>query len=129
MKTGILAIIVWTLVILGLLLAPLPNVTPSAAATGFSHWDKVAHFGLFAVAGTIGMFGMRFLGAVGNRAVFTLCYGLFLAILTEELQLFIKVRDANFYDLLADVAGLFTAVVLCSIVSLRTAERGRGKTW
>ena len=123
MRIGILAIILWTLVVLALLLAPLGAVTPSG---GFSHWDKVAHFGLFAVAGAVGMFGMRFLGAVGNRAAFTLCDGLFLAILTEELQRLVEVRDASFNDLLADVAGLCTAVVLCSIVSLARAERRRG---
>ena len=127
MKIGILAITIWTAVLLALLLMPLPNVTPSQAA-GFTHWDKVAHFGLFGVAGVISMFGSRFIRSQGGRAFFALSYGLFFAGLTEGLQYFTKVRQTDFCDLLADVAGLSTAIVLCVILHSVMPDRKHARS-
>lgn len=125
MKIGILVISLWTLVILGLLVSPLPNLTPSPYTTGFYYWDKVAHFGLFGLTGVMVTYGALFLRSIAARSVFALGYGLMLALATEGIQHFTSYREATFCDLLADVAGLSAAITLSTASYLMWVQRTR----
>ena len=111
MKRNLAVIIVWTLILLGLLLAP---ITESQIPTpgGFKHFDKVAHFGLFAITGLVSAFGARFLSRFRTRMLFGIAFGLFLAVCTELAQSLIPIRNMSLYDLLADVAGLSVGLLL-----------------
>ena len=95
----------WTLILLGVLLAPIAE-TSIPTLGWFKHFDKVVHFCLFAVTGFVGVFGAGFLRQFRSRMVFGFAFGLVLAAGTEFAQSFIPVRDMCFYDLLADVIGL-----------------------
>lgn len=111
MKRYIIVLVLWTLVLLGLLLAPIGEAE-IPAPWGFKHWDKVYHFGLFAVTGFVGVFSARFLSLFRSRMLFAIVFGLFLAVSTEFAQSFIHCRNMSFYDLLADVVGLGAALSL-----------------
>jgi VanZ family protein len=121
MKRGIIALILWTLFLLGLLLAPVRE-TP-IPNPGFMHWDKVAHFGLFAVTGFIGVFGFNFLGQFKFRMLFGTVFGLFLAISTEFAQSLVPLRDTSLYDLLADVVGLGVGLAFYALLYSRHRVR------
>jgi VanZ family protein len=96
----------WTLILLGLLFLPaLDSLLP--VRDWFHHFDKVAHFGLFAVTGFVGIYGASFFSRFRSRMLFGVVFGLALAVGTELGQHFIPSRDMDFYDLLADWAGLF----------------------
>ena len=85
MKRGTVVIILWTLILLGLLLAPIRE-TQIPAPRGFQHIDKVAHFGLFFVTGLVGVLGASFLNRFKTRMLFGIAFGLFLAVCTEFVQ-------------------------------------------
>lgn len=95
----------WTLILLGVLLAPVAG-TGIPALGGFKHFDKVVHFCLFAVTGFVCVFGAGFLHQFRSRIVFEIAFGLLLAAGTEFAQSFIPVRDMSPYDFLADTLGL-----------------------
>lgn len=118
MKWGLIVLILWTLILLGLLLAPIRE-TAIPTPGGFKHLDKVAHFGLFVVTGLISVFGARFLSQFRTRMLFGIVFGLFLAVCTEFGQSLIPVRNTSLYDLLADVVGLGVALALCALLHRR----------
>ena len=111
-KRGLVFIIVWTLFVLFLLLAPIQE-TLILTPLGFNNFDKVVHFFLFAISGLINVLGSAFLGNFKTRVLFGIIAGLFLAIGTEFIQSFIYTRSMSLYDLLADIAGLTIAIILC----------------
>jgi VanZ family protein len=105
-KKRTLLLVIWTLILLGVLLSPIrPGLIPEFG--GFQHWDKIAHFILFAITGFISVYGAGFFSRLGAKVLFGLCFGLVLALGTEFGQHFIPLREPDFYDLLADLAGLF----------------------
>ncbi len=105
----------WTLFLLAVLLSPIrDSIIPNLG--GFQHWDKVAHFGLFAVTGFISIYGAGFSSRFVVRVIFGLIFGLVLALGTELGQYFIPFRDPDFYDLLADLAGLFFGLLSYTIL-------------
>jgi VanZ family protein len=109
-KKRTLLLIIWTLILLGLLLSPIrPGLVPEFG--GFQHWDKVAHFVLFVITGFISIYGAGFFSRLGARILFGLVFGLVLALGTEIGQYFMPSRDPEFYDLLADLAGLFLGLL------------------
>jgi len=115
MKIRTVLFALWTLMLLGLLLSPLrDNILPTFG--GFQHWDKVAHFGLFAVTGFISIYGAGFFSRFGARVLFGLIFGLALAVGTELGQYFIPFRDPDYYDLLADLAGLFLGLLFYALL-------------
>ena len=105
-KIGTVLLILWTLFLLGILLSPIRE-NLIASRSGFQHWDKVAHFVLFAITGFITIYGSGFFQRFGVRVLFGLIFGIVLAVGTELGQYLIPSRDPEFYDLLADLAGLF----------------------
>lgn len=115
MKWSFVVLALWTLILLGVLLAPIRE-TPTLTCGGFRHWDKVAHFGLFAITGFVGVFGARVISQFNSRMLFGILFGLFLAIGTEFAQSFISVRDMSPYDLLADVIGLGGGLLLYALL-------------
>jgi VanZ family protein len=105
MKLGTVILALWTLVLLALLLLPIhESLIPNL---GVPQMDKVAHFGLFAVTGFLSIYGASFLSSYRSRLFFGLIFGLVLSIGTELGQHFVPYRDMDFFDLLADWAGLF----------------------
>ena len=119
MKRGIVVLILWTLILLGLLLAPIRE-TAIPAPGGFKHFDKVAHFGLFFVTGLISVLGASFLSRFRARMLFGILFGLFLAVGTEFAQSLVPFRNMSFYDLLADIFGLGLALALCALLLHRS---------
>jgi VanZ family protein len=109
-KINTVLLILWTLILLGLLLSPIKeSLIPSIG--GFQHWDKVAHFCLFAITGFISIYGASFFSRFRARVLFGLVFGLILAVGTELGQYLIPFRDPEFSDLLADFAGLFLGLL------------------
>jgi len=115
------AFILWTLVVLALLLAPIGDFQDHMPG-GFRHWDKLAHIALFGITGVVSAYGSVFVGSVKNRILFALAFSLTLAVATEAAQRYIGGRTGSFYDLLSDVAGLSFALLLYSLWRLRSPE-------
>ena len=107
----IIVLILWTVCLLGVLLAPIGG-TAMPGLLRFEHFDKVAHFGLFAVTGFVGVFGARFLSQFKSRMRFGIVFGLLLALGTEFAQCLVPFRHTSLYDLLADVVGLSVGLAL-----------------
>jgi len=115
MKRSLAILTLWTMALLGLLLAPIGE-TQIPSPLGFKHFDKVAHFGLFFITGLISVLGARFLSQFRSRMLFGIIFSLVLAVGTEFAQSFLPVRNMSFYDLLADIAGLVVALALCIFI-------------
>lgn len=112
----------WTLFLAALLLGPVGQA-PIKGAGGFAHWDKVAHFGLFAVTGFAGIFGSAFLPTFRRRVLFGAVFGLALAAGTEWAQSMTVSRQSSWPDLVADLMGLAAAVALYAVLYRQTAVR------
>ena len=124
MKNKIIILVIWTLMLLGVLFSPvrgsfIPNLG------GFQHWDKVAHFGLFAITGFISIYGAGFFSRFGARVLFGLIFGLALAFGTEFGQSFVLFRQMSHYDLLADIAGLFLGLLSYTLLFCCNTLRSR----
>jgi len=74
------------------------------APMGFLSWDKVAHFGVFAI------FGLLLVRAFRGRFVPALAVGIGWGALDEIHQLFVVGRNCSVYDFTADAAGVIAAV-------------------
>jgi VanZ family protein len=122
MKINTVLWVLWTLALLAILLLPIrDSLIPNYR--GFRHWDKVAHFGLFAVTGFMNIYGAGFFSSYRYRFIFGLVFGLTLAVGTELGQTLIPFRSTSLYDLLADLAGLCLGVL--TYVLLYSRERIR----
>ena len=108
----------WTLFLLGLLLGPIGEVGQPIPG-GFSHWDKVAHFGLFGITGLVAAYSADFLKSLRVRILFGLMFGLFLAVSAEAAQKLLPYRTASLNDLLAGVAGVSLTLLLYALLRLR----------
>ena len=113
----LLVLLVWTVVLFVLMLAPVPSITREVA--GFGHWDKLAHFGLFAVTGLVSAYSAKPLGHLRNRILFGLLFSGALALVTEGAQHFVANRGGSFLDFMADLAGLSLALLLYALWKLR----------
>jgi VanZ family protein len=122
MNWRLVVLILWTLILLSVLLAPIPE-TAIPTLGGFKHWDKVAHFGLFAITGLAGVFGATFLSRFKTRMLSAIAFGLFLAVGTEFAQSLIPARNPSLYDLLADVVGLGISLALYAFLYSRYTVR------
>jgi VanZ family protein len=124
MKIRTVLLVLWTLMLLVVLLSPIRDSIISNRG-GFQHWDKVAHFGLFAVTGFISVYGAGFFSQFVARVLFGLIFGLVLAFGTELGQYLVPFRDPDFYDLLADLAGLFFGLLSYTILFCFDTLRSR----
>ena len=106
--------VLWTLIVLALLLAPIGDIE-SHMPGGFRHWDKVTHVGLFGITGVVSAFGAVFLERIRDRIIFGLVFSLGLAFVTEGAQYLIGARSGSFFDMLADVAGLSFTLLLYAL--------------
>jgi VanZ family protein len=114
-------LVVWTLVLLTLLTMPVSEI-PMPHAGIFRYMDKYIHVVLFAVTGFVSIFGVRF-RRFGSRVFFGLFFSLFLAFGTEFVQSFIRYRTADFYDLMADLLGVFAGLFVYMLCYLNEALR------
>ncbi len=117
MVRELLVLLGWTAILLVLTLAPV-DVVPRDAL-GFQHWDKLAHFGLFAVTGVVGAYSSKPLGALRVRILFGLIFSGGMALVTEGAQHFLADRSGTFVDFLTDLAGLSLALLLYALWKLR----------
>lgn len=85
---------------------------------GFGHWDKVGHIILFGVTGFVWSYSTSYFKTITARILFGFVFSISLALLTEGLQRFVA-RDADFCDLLADVAGLSLGLLVYVLLELR----------
>ena len=118
MKRKMVLLGLWTLFLLGLLLGPVGDVGLPTDGD-FSHWDKVAHFGLFGITGLVATYSADFLKPMRMRILFGLIFGLFLAVSSEAAEKLLPYRSSSFNDLLAGVAGLSLALLLYALLRLR----------
>jgi VanZ family protein len=121
-KRGIVVLVLWTLVLLGILLAPIAE-TQIPTPYGFRHFDKVAHFGLFVVTGFVSVFGASFFNRFASRMFFGTVFSLFLAVGTEFAQSFIPLRNMSLWDLLADGAGVGAGLLIYALFYRRHISR------
>lgn len=112
---GTIILVLWTIFLLSVLLAPISE-TEIPSPFGFTHFDKVAHFGLFFVTGIVSILGTKFISRFRTRVLFGIVFGLFIALSTELVQAYVPSRNADFYDLIVDVTGLSVAILLYSIL-------------
>jgi VanZ family protein len=114
MKIKTILWVLWTLALLAVLLVPMrESIFPGE---GFRYWDKVVHFGLFAVTGFISIYGASFISRFKYRLVFSIIFGLALAAGTELGQSLVPSRDTSLYDFLADIAGLCLGVLAYALL-------------
>jgi VanZ family protein len=123
-KWGVVVLTLWTLVLLGLLLAP---SVPLPIPHGFKYFDKVAHVGLFGVTVCVSVFGSKFFSRFKLRLLFGIILSLFLAAGTEFVQSFSSTRTADPYDFLCDLVGLFLGLLLYAMLYSRKGLRSRLK--
>ena len=119
----IAVLVVWTLLLLVLLTMPLAE-NPMPRTGIFRYWDKYVHVILFAVTGFVSVFGVRF-RRFGSRILFGLFFSLFLAFGTELAQAFISYRSDDFYDLMADLLGVFAGLFVYMLCHLNEGLRSR----
>ena len=122
MKRNIVILILWTLFLLGVLFAPIGGMAIPGSLR-FEHFDKVAHFCLFAVTGFVGVFGANFRGQFKFRVVFGAVFGMFLAVSTEYGQSLLPFRDMSLYDLFADIVGLWVGLAFYAFLYSRYTIR------
>jgi VanZ family protein len=121
---AIVALVLWTMVLLVLMTVPLAE-NPLPRSGILRYWDKMAHVVLFAVTGIVGVYGARFLRRFGSRLFFGLVFSLFLAFGTELAQRSISYRSGDFYDLMADLLGIFGGLFLYMAAYLHEGFRSR----
>lgn len=110
-----LAVVVLTLVILGLALTPRPEGLPS------SGWDKLDHLAAFAVLAVCGELAWRGRpGAHLKLAAGLLAFGL----LIEGGQSLVPGRSADWLDVVADGAGMALGMAFTMLVT-RALDRRR----
>ncbi len=101
--------IIWAiLIIIG---AAIPvNVLPKVTFWDCIGPDKIVHLFAFGVFVVFSLYGLKrqfcYLHLQHHATVYTIVFGVLLALLTELMQRYIVFgRDGNVYDLLADIAG------------------------
>jgi VanZ family protein len=112
----IIILVLWTMLILGVLLAPIGDIEKQQLA-GFRHWDKIGHIVLFGITGFVCAYSSSYLRTITARILFGFIFSVSLALLTEGLQRFVA-RDSDFCDLLADVAGLSLGLLVFALLKL-----------
>jgi len=120
MRKNLIVLILWTLVIFGLMLAPIGAV--GNPRFGFKHWDTVSHVVIFGITSFVCAWSASFLKTVFARTLFGLILALSLVLLTAGLQRFVG-RHRDFFDLLADVAGLSLGLLVYVLFELRRERR------
>jgi VanZ family protein len=123
-RWGVIVLAMWTLLLLGLLLAP---KVPLPVPHGFKYFDKVAHVGLFGVTAFVSVFGSKFFSRFKSRLFFGAIFSLVLAAGTEFVQSFISTRTADPYDFLNDLVGLFLGLLLYAMLYSWNGLRSRLK--
>lgn len=115
MKLKLVVLATWTVIVV--LLLSIPMAENNLPNTGiFRYFDKIAHFGLFAVTGFLGLFSAGFFSSFRYRLLFCLVFSLLLAVGSEFGQSLLPYRDASLYDLLADLAGVLFGIVVFTLV-------------
>jgi len=96
------------------------NVLPKVTFWNFLGPDKIAHLFAFGVFVVFSLYGLKkqfsYLHLQHHATVYTLVFGVLLALFTELMQRYIVFgRDGNVYDLLADIAGCLMGLAVFNI--------------
>lgn len=96
----------------------------------FAHWDKGAHWAEFTVLGLLLAFGFyHYLSErVFSAFYLTLMAGLFIGLTDEIHQLFVRSRQCDWTDWLADAAGILTGWFLFKLISSRRRKARKAVT-
>ena len=128
-------------IVVDLLKGMINGISPNAINDGnintFTHVIRklVGHFGLFAFSGVFTSWSIH-LGSYYLKKyqwymglVFTLCFGMFLAGLTELIQSFVPERSGQFTDVLIDFAGyiLGTGIVVLILFIIYKVNKKKSK--
>ena len=108
----------WTLFIVLVLLLVAGTTMPSAVKVSIEGrmwqplpWSKLAHYTLFTLIGLCPVYG------AGSTAAWRiLLVGLLLAVLTELMQTFVPGRQPHLRDVLVDMGGTSTALLLLRLL-------------
>jgi VanZ family protein len=126
MKKRIILVLVWTAILLGLLLAPGDGgIIPRWCS--FRGFDKVIHCILYGITAMVSVYGTAFLPKFRERLIFGLIFGLALGFSTEFGQSMIPGRDMSYKDLLANVLGTISGLVLYVLLYRKAVVRERFK--
>jgi len=116
MRKNLIVLILWTLVLFGLMLAPIGAV--GNPRFGFKHWDSVSHLVIFGVTSVVCAWSASFFKTLFARTLFGFILALSLVLVTAGFQLFVG-RHRDFFDLQADVAGLSLGLLVYVLFELR----------
>jgi VanZ family protein len=123
----VLVLVVWTALLMVLMTIPMAgNALSQHPQYGvFRYWDKFAHIFLFGVTAFVSVYGARFFRRFGARLFFGLGFSLFLAFGTEYAQSLISYRSDDFYDLMADLLGIFIVMFIYLAAYMNGTLRSR----
>lgn len=111
----LLPVILWSLIILWLISIPGSNM-PKTPLLAIPHFDKLVHFGIFAVFAFLLNYGLGKQAAVfcqKHQYIISLLIGGVYSAGTELLQyFFIPARSGEFWDFLANLAGCVVGVLV-----------------
>jgi VanZ family protein len=83
----------------------------------FDYQDKVMHFGAYAVLGLL-LAGVSATGGRGYLYAGGVLAGLFVGVMSEFLQVYVRTRTASFFDGLANVLGLLLVIAVYEAIHL-----------
>jgi len=110
--------IIWNLIVILLSLIPTSGI-PDTKIDWIPHMDKVIHFIMYGVLTFLILCEnqKRFLGKTKTIAlIFTMLYAFFLGFFLEIIQnSFLIGRNFDIFDVLANTAGILSAIVFCKI--------------
>jgi len=95
----------------------------------FEAFDKLAHFGLFALLGlflSFGVFKSTRL-SLGIKIALTLVTGAVLGVLDEAHQSAVPLRESDILDALADIAGIALGLIAYGFLTRTIFRRGQKK--
>lgn len=111
----LLPVILWSLVILWVISIPGNNI-PKTPFLAIPHFDKLVHFGIFAVFAFLLNYGLSKQSSVfcqKYQYTIALLIGVIYSAATELLQyIFISVRTGEFWDFMANTIGCMLGVLV-----------------
>jgi VanZ family protein len=89
---------------------------------GFNHWDSVSHLVIYGITSFVCAWSASFFKTLFARTLFGFILDLSLVLVTAGFQHFVG-RHRDFFDLLADVAGLSLGLLMYVLFELRPEHR------
>jgi VanZ family protein len=111
MKLRLSIFIIWMIIFLTLLLAPVSQ-TRIADIWAFAQNDKIIHFILFFITTIVIVFCTKLLWSFKVRVIIGIVFGVFIAASTELVQSLIPTRYMSISDFISNIGGLVTGLLL-----------------